>query len=279
MTTIHAYSIAEQPGIAASAARPLDAFQMAAKPASVRLSADGISIAFGGQQVLKDVGLDLVGGQIALLRGPNGCGKTTLLNILSGFMQPDAGHVALEIEGRSINLLGRSSDCLVRLGIARLWQDIRLFPTMTALENVLAASPHAMGINPAVALFAYGRVKRQEQAFREEAMHWLDLLGMADRAHSSGDKLSVGQSKRIAIARLLQTGAQVLLLDEPLAGLDHKSAEKLVCDLNRLADTTHKALLVVEHNHDAITPVCDLRLTLNDGHLLREELEGLQWAS
>ena len=90
--------------------------------------------------------------------------------------------------------------------------------------------------------------------------------------------LSVGQTKRVAIARLLQTGAQILLLDEPLAGLDHDSAEKLVEDLNRIADTMHKAMLVVEHNHDAITPVCDIRLTLENGLLHREELGGQQWA-
>ena len=244
----------------------------------VRLSGQGIAIAFGGQRVLRGVDIELEGGQIALLRGPNGCGKTTLLNILSGFLRPDAGAATLSFNGTTVDILHQSPDRLARLGIARLWQDIRLFPTMTVLENVMAASPHAIGINPAIALFALGRVKRQESAFREQAMHWLDLLGMVDRAESSGDKLSVGQSKRVAIARLLQTGAQVLLLDEPLAGLDVESAEKLVQDLNHLADTTHRAMLVVEHNHDVITPVCDLRLTLENVYLHREEREGQQWA-
>jgi branched-chain amino acid transport system permease protein len=245
--------------------------------AKAHLHARAIAIAFGGQHVLRGVDLDLTGGQIALLRGPNGCGKTTLLSILSGFLKPGVGCATLAFNGTQVNILRESPDRLARLGIARLWQDIRLFPTMTALENVLAASPHAIGINPAVALFSLGKVKRQERAFREQALHWLDLLGMADRADSSGDKLSVGQSKRVAIARLLQTGAQVLLLDEPLAGLDRESAKKLVDDLNRLADTTHKAMLIVEHNHDAIMPVCDICLTLEDGRLHREELEGKQW--
>jgi branched-chain amino acid transport system permease protein len=248
-----------------------------AKAAPVRLSAQGLAVAFGGQQVLRGVDIELQGGQIALLRGPNGCGKTTLLNILSGFLRPDTGHATLAFNGSAVDILRQAPDRLARLGIARLWQDIRLFPSMTALENVLAASPHALGIHPFAAVFAPAKVRSQERAFREQAMHWLDLLGMADRAHSSGDRLSVGQSKRVAIARLLQTGAQVLLLDEPLAGLDRESADKLVHDLNRLADTTHKALLVVEHNHDAITPVCDIRLTLDDGRLHREELEGQTW--
>lgn len=243
----------------------------------VRLKAQGLSIAFGGQQVLRGVDLDLSGGQIALLRGPNGCGKTTLLNLLSGFLKPDAGTASFKFNGANVNILNETPDSLARLGLARLWQDIRLFPTMTALENVLAASPHTIGINPIRALFAPGKVKRQEREFRTQAIAWLDMLGMADRCGSSGDKLSVGQSKRVAIARILQTGAKVLLLDEPLAGLDRESAEKLVHDLNRVADTTRKAMLVVEHNHDAITPVCDLRYTLEEGVLLREELEG-KWA-
>jgi ABC-type branched-subunit amino acid transport system ATPase component len=244
---------------------------------SVTLSTRDIAVAFGGHQVLRGVNLDVRSGQIALLRGANGCGKTTLLNILSGFLRPDAGSASFDSNGIRIDILRESPNRLARLGVARLWQDIRLFPTMTVLENVLAASPHAIGINSALTLFAYRKVKRQERAFHEQAMRWLELLGMADRAGSSGDMLSVGQSKRVAIARLLQTGAQVLLLDEPLAGLDQESAEKLVVDLNRLTDTTHKALLVVEHNHDVIIPVCDLRLTLVDGLLHREERKGKQW--
>lgn len=246
-------------------------------PPRVQLKAEGLSIAFGGQQVLRGVNLDLTGGQIALLRGPNGCGKTTLLNVLSGFLKPDAGAASLQFNGTRVNILNETPDRLARLGLARLWQDIRLFPTMTVLENVLAASPHAIGINPARALFALGKVKQQEREFRTQALAWLDMLGMADRADSSGDKLSVGQSKRVAIARMLQTGSKVLLLDEPLAGLDNDSAAKLVEDLNRLADATHRAMLIVEHNHEAITPVCDLRYTLAEGVLMREELDG-KWA-
>lgn len=275
--TTQACAMSNRPGDV-PVSRPESGARVEPALSRVRLRAEGLAVAFGGQQVLRGVDLDLTGGQIALLRGPNGCGKTTLLNILSGFLKPDAGTASLAFNGTQVDVLGETPDRLARLGIARLWQDIRLFPTMTVLENVLAASPHAIGINPVVALFALGRVKRQEREFREQALHWLDLLGMADRADSSGDKLSVGQSKRIAIARLLQTGAQVLLLDEPLAGLDRESAEKLVHDLNRLADTTHKAMLIVEHNHDAITPVCDLRFTLDDGVLHREDLEGKQWA-
>lgn len=253
--------------------QPLISTDQQGRNQRVRLSAREIAIAFGGQRVLRGINLDLEGGQIALLRGQNGCGKTTLLNILSGFVKPDSGTARLYWDNKQVDVLSERPDRIARLGMVRLWQDIRLFPTMTVLENLLAASPTAIGINPLLALFAARRVKRQELQLREQALYWLELLGMADRADSSGDKLSVGQSKRVAIARMLQSGAQVLLLDEPLAGLDRDSAQKLVADLSRIANTTHKAMLVVEHNHDAIAPVCDFRLTFDEGRLRREGLE------
>lgn len=237
-----------------------------------RVRAAGLSVAFGGQQVLRKVDLDLIDGQIALLRGPNGCGKTTLLNILSGFLRPDAGAASLEVAGRHIDVLRTPPDRLARLGIARLWQDVRLFSTMTVLENVLVASPNPIGINPFMALFAFARVNRQERDFQTQALDWLDKLGMVDRRSSSGDMLSLGQTKRVAIARMLQSGAQVLLLDEPLAGLDQDATNDLVMDLKRLVDATHKTILVVEHNHAAIAPVCDVQFTLQHGLLRRETL-------
>jgi len=175
MTTTHAYIAPHRTKGVPVPGEAMPSSQAEAEPVPARLHAEGIAIAFGGQQVLRGVDIDLAGGQIALLRGPNGCGKTTLLNILSGFLEPDAGTASLEFNGTTIDILSQTPDRLARLGIARLWQDTRLFPTMTALENVLAASPHAIGINPVIALFALGRVKRQERAFREQALYWLDL--------------------------------------------------------------------------------------------------------
>lgn len=243
-------------------------------PASalVHLTVDGLSLSFGGQRVLRDVGFELAGGQVALLRGSNGSGKTTLLNVLSGFLKPDSGNISLKLNGIEIDVLTATPDYLARGSIARLWQDIRLFPTMTVLENVIAASPHPIGINPFLALFFLRKVKEQEQEFHRQAMNWLDMLGMADRADSSGDKLSVGQAKRVAIARMLQTGSKMLLLDEPLAGLDKGAAEKLISDLKCLAEVTRCSMLIVEHNHEAIMPICDLVFTLNEGVLMSEEL-------
>ncbi len=238
------------------------------------LCADGVSLAFGGQQVLKNIDLEVRSGQIAHLRGGNGSGKTTLLNILSGFLKPDSGQIKLVIDNQPIDVLSHAPATLARLGLARLWQDTRLFASMTVLENVLAASPRPLGISPVMSLLAYSRVQKQEREFKHQAMTLLDMLGMADRAESTGERLSGGQAKRVAIARMLQTGAEILLLDEPLAGLDKESAVRLVEDLNLLADDTRKAMLIVEHNHDAISPVCDISYTLENGFLRYEEHEG-----
>jgi branched-chain amino acid transport system permease protein len=258
------------------AAKPSESRDPLISSGQTRLKAIGITLAFGGHTVLQEVDLEIASGQIALLRGANGSGKTTLLNVLSGFLRPDSGVATLETTYEALDVLNETPDRLARIGIARLWQDVRLFSSMTVLENVMVASPNAVALNPLSALFQPERIKRQEQTFRTQAMFWLEMVGIADRAGSSGDQLSLGQAKRVAIARALQTGAKVLLLDEPLSGLDSESLPRLVEDLSRIAETTKRAMLIVEHNQEAISPICHLRYTLATGRLTRENLtEGM----
>jgi len=243
------------------------------KGESSKLVVESIALSFGGQQVLKNVSLELLFGQIGLLTGENGCGKTTLLNVLSGFIKPDTGFAHLINKDKIIDISSVQPDKLPHLGIARLWQDIRLFPSMTALENVLTAAP-SIGINPFMAIFQPIKVRQQEQVLIKKATNWLDMMGMKERADSSGDKLSLGQAKRVAIARLLQTGAEVLLLDEPLAGLDQDASAQLVKDLKILAQETGKALLIVEHKQDSIIPIADYKYELIGGVINTVELRG-----
>lgn len=231
------------------------------------VQAEGLSLAFGGQRVLDDVSFVLPAGGAVLLRGDNGSGKTTLLNILSGFIHPKCGSVRMCLNSRSLDATHTSPERLARAGLGRLWQDIRLFPTMTVMENVLAATAGMAGGNPFFALAAWPLVRRQEEVARDLALANLELVGIADRAASSGDRLSVGQMKRVAIARLLQAGAELLLLDEPLAGLDEESAEVLIKLLNELNEQQGKSLLVVEHQHERMAPVCNETWFLADGKL------------
>lgn len=231
-----------------------------------------VSLSFDGQKVLDGVTFDLRSGELALLRGENGSGKTVLLNVLSGYLMPDRGSVRLQIGGEWIDTVGSSPERLARGGVGRLWQDIRLFPSMTVLDNVLAGTARMLGENPLFALLARPAVLRQERTARERALQNLALVGMADRARSSCDMLSVGQMKRVALARLLQMEARLLLLDEPFAGLDAAAVGSFALDLERLRREHGKTILVVEHRHDVISRIADRVWTMNDGHI--EESEG-----
>jgi len=231
--------------------------------------AECVHLAFEGHCILDDVSFDLLNGKAVFLRGDNGSGKTTLLNTVSGFLRPDKGQIHLNLNGRSFDAVRTQPERLARAGLGRLWQDIRLFPTMTVLENVLAASTGLIGLNPALALAAWPVSRHQERRAREKALANLELVGMADRAKSSGDKLSVGQMKRVAIARMLQSEAELMLLDEPLAGLDRDSVDGLVSLLNRLNQEQGKTLLIVEHQHEQMAPICHETWYLEDGRLFK----------
>jgi ABC-type branched-subunit amino acid transport system ATPase component len=246
---------------------PLRAASRGTDVGSAVAEARDLSLAFGGNRVLNCVEFGVKPGSAVLLRGANGSGKTTLLNVLSGFVRPQTGVLTLRLHGRQLVPWETSPERLARFGLGRLWQDIRLFPSLSVLDNVLAATPHLAGTNPILAVAAVPIVLRQERIARERALHNLTLTGMVDRAHSSADKLSVGQMKRVAIARMLQTGPELLLLDEPLAGLDHAAAESLVDLLARLRLESHLTLVIVEHRDSLITPICNEFWQLADGTL------------
>ncbi|MCI0558169.1 MAG: ATP-binding cassette domain-containing protein [Nitrososphaera sp.] len=237
---------------------------------SYAVQAEHLSLAFGGQQILADVSFAIPRSKAVLLQGDNGSGKTTLLNVMSGFLRPDKGHLWLRLNGYHLDSVRASPEQLARTGLGRLWQDIRLFPTMTVLENVLAATPRLVGQNPALALAIWPVVIRQGREAKERAFYHLEMVGMVERASSSADKLSVGQMKRVALARLLQCNADLFLLDEPLAGLDVESAEKLIALLNDLSKNQAKTLLVVEHQHERMAPLCDEIWYLAGGKLNRK---------
>lgn len=247
-------------------AKEQTAHQLAAGQPSC-VAVNDVSLSFGGQRILKSVTLELRMGEIVLLRGENGSGKTTLLNTMSGYIAPDRGTVKLFLGGRWVDVHQISPERLAQLGVGRLWQDIRLFPTMSVLDNVLAATPRLIDKNPFLALMALPLSLRQQRQARELAMKNLSAVVMERRASSSCDMLSVGQMKRVALARLLQTEANLLLLDEPLAGLDADSSDSLVRDLDKLRTEYGKTMLIVEHRHDWIKNIADRVLSLSNGHI------------
>ena len=240
--------------------------------APVLLRADGLRKAFGGQVVLGGVDLELRKGQVVLLRGENGSGKTTLLNILTGNLEPDTGAIHYLADGspRTYHFPRRwwqelnpfdhfVPEFVAREGMGRTWQDVRLFGSQTLRENITVAEPGHPGENPLMALISPGRSARREKALRTHADAVLSRFGLAGRETSSADKISLGQSKRVAIARAVAAGAKILFLDEPLAGLDRQGIEDVLGLLKSLVHDHTLTLVIVEHVfnqphlHDLVT--------------------------
>lgn len=230
------------------------------KTGRVLLSATGLRKAFGGQVVLNNLDLELREGEIVLLRGDNGCGKTTLLNILTGNVAPDEGTIRLFANGteevfhfprrwwQDLNPFDHfTPERVAREGVGREWQDIRLFTSQSLRDNVAVAKPGHPGENPTTVLFCGSAVRRHERRVRADAEAVLGKLGLKGRESSSGDKVSLGQAKRVAIARAAQTGVRILFLDEPLAGLDRTGSEEVVNLLRDLAHRQSLTLVIVEH--------------------------------
>lgn len=243
------------------------------------LSVSGLKISFGGQVILDDISLDLKRGEVVLLRGENGSGKTTLVNILTGNLEPDKGEIQLNINGTKENFSWPrrwwketnpfdhfTPERLVWEGVGRVWQDIRLFPTMSTLENVMVSSPKQRGENPVLALVS-NKAKRENRQNKKISSEWLSKLGLEDRLDSSCDKISLGQMKRVAIARAIQAGAKILFLDEPLSGLDNNGISEVMKYLETIARENAITLVIVEHvfNIPTILKLASTVWTLSNG--------------
>ncbi len=252
----------------------------------VVLRARGLTKAFDGQRILGGVDLTLKEGEIVLLRGENGSGKTTLLNILTGNVEPDAGTIeylagdspwACQFPRHcfaSLNPLGQfTPEFVARGGFGRTWQDVRLFGSHTLRENITVADSRNPGENPFLALIAPGIGARHEKARQNSADATLARLGLGGRETSSADMISLGQSKRVAIARAVAAGARVLFLDEPLAGLDLEGIYEVTALLQNLVRERSLTLVIVEHlfNSAHLQNLITVHWTLSEGVLTRKE--------
>ena len=229
------------------------------------LQTEGIEVAFGGLRALRDCSFTVDKGKITCLVGPNGAGKTTIFNVITGFLRPNEGHV--RFEGRSLD--GLKPQAIVAAGIARSFQNLRLFADLTALDNVLVGQPSPPGEEPVGALFRPFHVARAQRRRRDTARETLAHVGLADRAGEYVRNLSYGEQKLLTIARLLATGAELLLLDEPASGLSAGALDAVMALLRRL-QSEGKTLLVVEHNTRVVQQIADDVLFLHQGHLMAQ---------
>lgn len=222
-----------------------------------------ITKSFGGMMVLNGVSFDVKARQVTGLIGPNGAGKTTLFNLIAGVYGPDAGSIALH--GRSVAHLSPSAR--VARGISRTFQEIRLFPSLTAIENVMVGCLDDPGLATVVCLGK--RSAAHERRMMARAKEMLQLVGLPDLADRYPRQMSYGQQKRVGIARALATGQNLLCLDEPAAGLDPTAAKDLASLIGRLSETVG-TILVIEHNLELVRDVCSQVLFLDCGTIAVE---------
>jgi branched-chain amino acid transport system ATP-binding protein len=232
---------------------------------TVLLEARGIAKAFGGVQALSGVSFAIERGAIYGLIGPNGAGKTTLFNVLTGIYASDAGHFSLGGE----RLTGLSSDRVASRGIARTFQNIRLFANLSVLENVMIGRHVRTRAGVLGAVLRDSRTRAEERAIERRAVELLDYVGLRARANDAAGSLPYGDQRRLEIARSLATDPQLLALDEPAAGMNPAEAKALMAligDIRRSGIT----ILLIEHNMRLVMNLCERLLVLDYGEPIAE---------
>jgi branched-chain amino acid transport system ATP-binding protein len=229
------------------------------------LKVQGVSKRFGGLQALSDVGIEIHRGQVYGLIGPNGAGKTTFFNVLTGLYTPDSG--SFELEGKPYKPTAVHE--VAKAGIARTFQNIRLFAEMTALENVMVGRHVRTGTGVLGAVFRTKGFKAEEKAIRDRAMELLAYVGIDKYADFRARTLSYGDQRRLEIARALATDPKLIALDEPAAGMN--ATEKVV--LRELIDRIRndgRTILLIEHDVKLVMGLCDRVTVLDYGKQIAE---------
>ena len=226
------------------------------------VAARGVSVSFGGLKALRDASLSVPLGTVTALIGANGAGKTTLVDVLTGFVRPDEGRVSWQ--GRDVTALGPQA--MARLGMARVFQEARVFSGLTAVENVLVGLPMQRREHLSLALDLRPRVLRAERDALATAMGLLERVGLAEHASATAGRLSYGQQKLLCIARGLASGAQVLVLDEPSAGVSPMAIGRLQQTIGSLA-ADGLGILLVEHNIDLVRSCAGVVAFMSQGQI------------
>jgi len=229
------------------------------------LKTENLYKAYGGVIPTNQVSISIKSGQIHSLIGPNGAGKTTLLNILSGVIAPDRGSV--EFNGRSIAGLPANKIC--SLGLARTFQNLKLFGNMTVLENVQVGLHSRLQAGMLSYLLSLPRARHEETSTYRESLQILELLGLKDKAHELAGSLPYGLQRRLEIARALATHPRLLLLDEPAAGLNPQETQELIQVISQIRDLGI-TILLIEHHMDLVMAISDHVIVLDYGEKIAE---------
>jgi branched-chain amino acid transport system ATP-binding protein len=231
-----------------------------------------VSLRFGGVVSLNDVSLQMYRGEILAVIGPNGAGKTSLFNALTGVYTPQEGEIVLSARtgDRSVSVIGKKTHVINHLGVARTFQNIRLFPALTALENVKVGIETRQRADPVSAMLGLPWQRREERESTRQAYALLSSVGLRERANDLAGSLAYGEQRRLEIARALGTRPGVILLDEPAAGTNPVEKRELAELIRRINVERDISVLLIEHDMKLVMSVAHRIVVLNFGEKIAE---------
>nr|WP_242480622.1 ABC transporter ATP-binding protein [Rhodovibrio sodomensis] len=231
------------------------------------MACDNVSRSFGGLQALKNVSIEIGPGEIYGLVGPNGSGKTTLVNAVTGFYPPNSG--TIRFEDRQI--AGVKPHKVASLGIARTFQNVALFKGMSALDNILMGRHVHMKPRALASLFYWVWAEKDEVANRRQVEEIVDLLQLESVRHEPVEMIPLGMQKRVELARALAAEPRLLILDEPMAGMNQEEKEYMVRFILDAREALNLSILLIEHHLDVVTAICQRVAVLNNGEKIAED--------
>lgn len=212
------------------------------------LKIENVKMKFGGLTAVKDFNLYLNKGEIVALIGPNGAGKTTAFNMVTGVYKPTEGKIYLNDK----DITGMRPDLITKIGIARTFQNIRLFKDLSVLDNVLIANHLNIKSNFLEAIFRLPRYNREEKDMMEKSLNLLEKVGLIDLKDKKASSLPYGKQRRLEIARAMATSPEILLLDEPAAGMNPKESEDLTLFIKQIRDEFNLTIFMIEHHMQVV---------------------------
>lgn len=230
------------------------------------LEVKNLSISFGGLKAVDNFHVEIEKGQLYGLIGPNGAGKTTIFNLLTGVYKPNAGSIVLD----DTNITGKSTIEINQAGIARTFQNIRLFKDMSVLDNVKAGLHNHHKYSTVEGIFRLPRYYKIEKEMDEEAMSLLKVFDLDKECDFKASNLPYGKQRKLEIARALATEPKLLLLDEPAAGMNPNETAELMETIRFVRDNFNMTVLLIEHDMKLVSGICEKLTVLNFGQVLRE---------
>lgn len=228
------------------------------------LEVKNLAISFGGLRAVNGFEITIEKGQLYGLIGPNGAGKTTAFNLLTGVYKPDEGSILLD----GVNITGKKTIDICKEGIARTFQNIRLFSDMTVLDNVKVGLHNANAYSTFTGIMRLPKYFKVEKEMNEKAMELLKVFGLGEFADYKAANLPYGQQRKLEIARALATSPKLLLLDEPAAGMNPNETKELMDTIKFVRDHFDMTILLIEHDMKLVSGICEKLTVLNFGEVL-----------